>query len=182
MTEKKGILFDVAVVVPGETFEESWKNFKKNPAKYIPEKPSDKIKVITSESNYIAVKTFAEPPERLDKHQLRYAEHFGWIQNGKGWWVKAAKEEDISEPKVAVMPWRRGWAPWHRATGVCDNAAWGDLRAAIRVTDEMFFDIKHFDPHDVALCGYCFKKINHEDYFFFEGSTYCDTACAINAF
>lgn len=170
-----GQIFKINIVVPGEDEEKAWEDFQANPSKYLPEKMSDRIVVTGADCTLKAVQTYGEPPE-LAKYQLRYAEHFGWSQNERGWWIKADQEEDPEDPRCSIIAWGRGWAPRHSASGLLDNAAWGDLRAAIRTADEMFFDKVHFKPKH-GLCAGCFTDVPFGEWFSFEGEIFCSTGC-----
>jgi len=171
-----GYLLTVKIVVPGKDFESAWQRFQDNPNIYIPKRADDKIAVEVSESHLLAIKNWGETSEPT-VYQSAYANHFGWSRNEKGWFYKKEIETYSEAPKIAVIPWCRGWAPWHTATGVLDNAAWSDLRSALRVADEMFFKNTHF-KEEHGLCASCLSNVAYEDIFFFDGETFCSTGCA----
>jgi len=171
----KGHIFKINVVVPGENVEEAWKSLQESPSKYLPTEMSERIPVTMGDCTLKAVQTYGKEPE-LTKQQLGYAEHFGWSRNQRGWWIKPEYEFRPEDARFSVIAWGNGWAPRHSASGLLDNAAWADLRPALRVADEMFFNIEHFKK-DCGLCAGCFADLPYEDIFMFEGDNYCSTGC-----
>lgn len=130
-------IFQLNVVVEGETEEEAWKNLQMDPRKYLPEKPTDRILVKGANSSLRMVTSYGSGPEPTEK-QKAYAAFHGWdFVCKENLWEKM--EWSFHKGEIRVIWWGGGWAPSHPATGVFDNAAWGEAICALNVADQMFF-------------------------------------------
>lgn len=171
-----GKLFQLKVVVPGDSTEAAWKELHSNPAKYLPKELDSKITVFDAQCGLTAVETYGNRREPSDA-ELKFASHFGWYVNSKNYWVKET-EEDFEDPYYAIIAWNTGWAPWATGTGVLDNASWADLRAAIRCAERVFYKNDLFiEEH--AICNGCFSHVPFKEIFFHRGATYCSTGCVV---
>jgi hypothetical protein len=106
---KEGHIFQLNVVVDGETEEEAWKNLLMYPRKYLPEKTTSRIKVEGVDASLKMVTTYGSGPEPTEK-QKAYANFHGWdIVGGENYWEKMVWS--FHKGEVRVIWWGGGWAP-----------------------------------------------------------------------